>query len=58
MSRQKMVWVVFIKDTHLPRFVMKKGQRWRVRAERLTGDGFSLGGGFVESERYRIDQTL
>lgn len=53
--RLNMVWVVFVKDTYLPRFTMKKGDKWKVRTERLTEKGFTLGGGFVESERYRID---
>ena len=53
-KKMKMTWVVFIKDTYLPRFVMKKGDKWHVRTERLTENGFTLGGGFVESERYRL----
>ena len=52
MSRPQRVVVQFLKDTHLPRFTMKKGQIWEKRADRLTDDGFPCGGGFVEKDRY------
>ena len=54
MSRPKMVTVVFLRDTYLPRFTMKAGAKWHKRADRMTNKGFPLGGGFVEKDRYKI----
>tara|TARA_R100001594_G_scaffold82211_1_gene116682 strand:+ start:505 stop:675 length:171 start_codon:yes stop_codon:yes gene_type:complete len=54
MGRFTMVTVRFLRDTALPRFTMRKGQEWRIRAERLTFEGFALGGGFVEWDRYEV----
>jgi len=54
MSRLNMVTVRFLRDTALPRFTMRAGREWRVRVERLTPEGFTLGGGFVESDRYEV----
>lgn len=54
MGRFAMVTVRFLRDTALPRFTMRKGQEWRVRDQRLTNEGFTLGGGFVERDRYEV----
>lgn len=39
---------------HLPRFSLSKGEVWEVRVDRLQKDGFSLGGGFVCNEDYKV----
>lgn len=53
--RSIMATVIFTRIVHLPRFVMQKGEQWRVRVERLTDEGFNLGGGFVSNDNYCIE---
>lgn len=45
---------VFTRELTLPRFTMKIGDEWRVRVERLTRKGFTLGGGFVGVDSYTL----
>lgn len=52
--KSKMVMVRFLKECHLPRFAMRPMELWRVRIERLQGNGFSLGGGWVTSDFYEV----
>lgn len=54
MSRPARVKVRFLRDTHLPRFIMKAGAVWEKRADRFTDQGFPCGGGFVEKDRYEV----
>jgi len=54
-STKKYTTVTFLKDIHLPRFIMKKNETWDVRAERLTAEGFNLGNGFVSKSDYKIN---
>ena len=54
MSRQCRTRVRFIKDTHLPRFMMEAGRIWEKRTEKFTDKGFPCGGGFVEKDRYEV----
>ena len=44
----------FMRTLHLPRFTMKKGDVWEVRVDRLQKEGFSLGGGFVQNDDYKV----
>ena len=46
--------VEFTKNIHLPRFNMAKGDKWEVRVDRMQKEGFSLGGGFVENNEYKV----
>ena len=50
----KRIKVEFERTLHLPRFTMKKGDAWEVRVDRLEEHGFSLGGGFVSNDEYKV----
>ena len=52
--KEEMIYVTFAKDCHLPRFKMYKGEKWKIRKSRLTENGFTLGGGWVEKSYYEI----
>ena len=54
----KRIKVIFIKDIYLPRFSMKVGDTWTVRADRLEEKGFQLGNGFVYNEDFAIKEVL
>lgn len=54
MRANKMLNVRIVKDAHMPRFTMKKGELWRVRKSKVTSTGFPLGGGFIESNYYEV----
>ena len=43
-----------IKKTMLPRFSLIEGEFWDVRTAKLTRQGFIVGGGFLEKDRYEI----
>lgn len=47
-----MIYVKFTKDCHLPRFKMHEGEMWKIKKSRLTDNGFTLGGGWVENSYY------
>jgi len=49
-----MVTIEFTRDVYLPRFNMKAGDIWEKRKDNITDKGFNLGGGFVESDKYKI----
>jgi hypothetical protein len=44
----------FTRDVFLPRFSIKKGEIWEVRVDRLQVDGFSLAGGFVFNNDFKV----
>lgn len=46
--------ILFTKETHLPRFTLTIGEKIKVRADRIDDDGFTYGGGWVESDRYVV----
>ncbi len=50
----KRIKVEFVEGVHLPRFKMNKGATWEVRPDRLTINGFALGGGFVKNSDFKI----
>ena len=54
----KRIRVIFIKDIYLPRFSMKVGDTWTVRADRLEEKGFQLGNGFVYNEDFAIKEVI
>ena len=53
MSRN-LIRVVFLEDVHTPRFTMKSGEEWMVRKDKVTGEGFPIGGGFCKSGQYLV----
>lgn len=55
-KKDSLIEVRIVKDAHLPRFTMKKGEIWRVRKIKVTNSGFPLGGGFIESDYYELAQ--
>ena len=50
----KRIVVSFTRNLTLPRFTMKIGDTWEVRVDRLQKDGFTLGGGFINSDDYEV----
>ena len=54
----KRIKVEFTRTLHLPRFTMEKGELWEVRVDRLESQGFSLGGGFVCNEDYKVNSLI
>lgn len=50
----KRIKVEFIRTLHLPRFSVKEGETWEVRVDRLQTDGFSLSGGFVSNDEFKV----
>ena len=50
----KRIKVEFNEKLHLPRFTMAKMDTWEVRPDRLASDGFSLGGGFVKNDQFKV----
>lgn len=49
--------VEFLVEVRLPRFTMAAGERWDRLARKVQPDGrFSLGGGTVQANEYRVVQ--
>ena len=46
--------VEILKDLYLPRFRALKGFLWSVRPDRLEKEGFTLGGGFVQNNEFKV----
>lgn len=46
--------VEFVEGVYLPRFEMNKGATWEVRPDRIQKNGFSLGGGFIKSDQFKV----
>jgi hypothetical protein len=46
--------VEFVEGVYLPRFKINKGAAWEVRPDRIERGGFSLGGGFIKSNQYKV----
>jgi hypothetical protein len=46
----------FTRTLHLPRFTVNKGDKWEVRVDRLQKDGFTLGGGFILNDDYKVNK--
>ncbi len=53
-KKDSLIEVRIVKDARLPRFTMREGEFWRVRKIKVTGSGFPLGGGFIESNYYEV----
>ena len=51
---EAMIRVQFIKDAHLPRFVMKDGEHWDFKKDKLTESGFPIGGGWATQDFYKV----
>ncbi len=49
------VKVVITESLSLPRFSVEEGFEWEVRPDRLTKDGFTLGGGFVKNSQFKVN---
>jgi hypothetical protein len=49
-----MVTIEFTETVYLPRFNMDKGDTFKVRAERISEDGFTLGAGFVKTGQFKV----
>jgi hypothetical protein len=52
--KNKYITVEFTRELTLPRFTVKKGGTWKLRAERLSDEGFTLGGGFVYTTDFKL----
>jgi hypothetical protein len=50
-----LVRIIFTETVYLPRFKMELGSVWMKRKDRITEEGFPLGGGFVYKGQYRVD---
>lgn len=50
--------VILTHDINLPRFSMKKGDKWEVRPDRFEREGFKLGGGFVSNDNFEVGNTI
>jgi hypothetical protein len=57
MGRLNLVTVEFIEIVYLPRFNMDIGDRFKVRADRISEDGFTLGAGFVKTCQFKVIKT-
>ncbi len=52
--KTKLIKVRIIREANLPRFTFKVGDIWEVRPDKLTKEGFKVGGGFLASDYYEI----
>ena len=50
----KRIKAEFTRTLHLPRFIVKKGDVWEVRGDRIEEHGFKLAGGFVSNDEYKV----
>ena len=46
--------VEFVEDIHLPRFNIADGFQWEVRRHKVTPNGFSIAGGHVKPNQYKV----
>lgn len=53
-GRNSRIRVRFISYVRLPRFDLHKDFIWEVRRSKVTQEGFEIGGGFVESNKYEV----
>jgi len=52
-GKTKMAQVVITREITLPRFTFQVGEKWEVRIERISKEGFTVGGGFLPSDYYK-----
>jgi len=50
----RMIKVALAESVILPRFTMRDGDTWELRPDRLTKDGFALGGGFIKNNQFKV----
>ena len=50
----KRIKVEFTRTLHLPRFSVKEKETWEVRVDRLKKNGFSLSGGFISNDEFKV----
>ena len=53
-DHRDMVEVVFTKECHLPRFIMKEGEKWQCRKTKITNQGMEIGGGIATNNYFKI----
>lgn len=53
---KKMVTVQFTEQIILPRFTVQPGELWNKRRDRVTQEGFDIGGGRAKPGTYKILQ--
>lgn len=53
-GRSSRVRVKFLSYVRLPRFDLHKDFEWEVRRSKVTQGGFEIGGGFVDSDKYKV----
>lgn len=57
MSRKNpMHRVRFVRALTLPRFNISEGFVWKVRAEKVTSEGFPIAGGWADADSYVIEE--